>query len=133
MSLVDDFRLIRWKETLWYNALRSAAAAIVWTGLTAWADDGQFVAQHGGPVGIWLQMPLALFIGLIPMTLLFRVLGYIPIVGLFFLLFAIVLMGAGDPLVFALHRAKPEWVPVDNPSLFSLSGFIIVTSPYREF
>lgn len=133
MSLVDDFRLIRWKETLWYNALRSAAAAIVWTGLTLLQDDGQFAARYGGVLGVWMGLPLALVIGLIPTVFLFRVLAYIPIVGLFFALFAIVLMGVGDPLVFALHKWKPEWVPVDNPSLFSLSGFIIVTSPYKEF
>jgi hypothetical protein len=134
MSLVDDFRLIRWMETLWYNALRSLAAALVWTVLLFMNDDGRMAAQYGGQASLmWLAMPFMLSAVLIPATLIFRVLAYIPLAGIIFALLAIVMLGVGDPFVFALHKVKPEWVPIERPPFFSIAGFYIVTSPYKEF
>lgn len=133
MGLIDDVRLIRWKETLWYNALRSIAAGIVWTALMLIFDDGQMEMLHARATAQLLVMPFMLAMMLIPITLFFRLLAYIPLVGLFFGLLALVMMGVGDPLIYALHKAKPEWVPVDYPSFFSPNGFIFVMSPYKEF
>ena len=82
---------------------------------------------------MWMAMPFFLSVFMIPAALVCRVLMYIPLIGIFFALLAIVMMGVGDPLIFALHKVKPGWVPVEYPTFFSRAGFYIVTSPYKEF
>lgn len=114
-----DFRAINWRATLWYNLLRAAMAGVVLAGL-------QFVlptpapASALGALAIIPMMPAAYLVVILPMTMLVALLSRVPFVGLIGAAMALT-VALGDPLVSLLKRVWPAAVPVDQPTLFSLT------------
>lgn len=113
-SFSRDRELILWKETFLYNGLRAAGAGIVLG--TLMLLTGEPAADALPAFFIW---PIGYFIFLLPVGLVAAWLSSIPFVGLFSAFIAL-LVAVGDPVVFALNKFRPEWVPVDRPSFFSL-------------
>jgi hypothetical protein len=117
-----DFKNINWPATLKYNALRAAAAGIVWCIFQLMAGAG----VHALPTII--AFPIGYFIFLLPIGLVTAWLSGmgVPWVGLVNFLFALMLV-VGDPLVFILKKMKPEFVPVEKTGFvnFKLVIFII--------
>ncbi len=128
--MIDDWRLVYWKETLWYNGLRCAVAGIAWSVISAIMNPANYMAM--GLTGM-IFTPIFLGVISIPLVLLCRVLAYIPLAGLIFGFLALIWFLPSDPFVYLLHKVKPEWVPVENPPLFSLNAWIFVMSPFKEY
>ncbi len=119
-SWTRDFKHVSWPDTLKYNFVRSAAAGIVWCllGLLSGAKWQSFQM---------LLFPICYFIFMLPLGMLTGWLSGrgVPWVGLF-AAFVALSVAIGDPLVFALKKAKPELLPVDHPRFFSLRVVIFV-------
>ena len=126
-SFSEHISDVLWKETIWHNALRATGAGIVW------AIAMTFASAEGGPPPLLmlLALPAGYFIFLLPLGLLAYGLSSIPFVGLFagFIAF---MVAVGDPLVYALNKVEPEWVPLDRPDFFSLRIITFVTTPFAE-
>lgn len=103
-----------WKETLWYNCMRAFFAGVVWSlFLVVTGQNGVAMLIFGPIVMAVAAYPLfgittALFMAF------FGPIGIL--VGGFAAMF---LVSVGDPFVYALSKVKPEWVPVENPAIFS--------------
>lgn len=124
---MEDWRLVRWKETLWHNGLRSIIAGIIWVTVIIWTNDRPVSIEEG--LGMYLLMPFFM----LPFSLFFKILAFIPLVGWFFILLLVVWMGVADPFVYVLHKLNPDLVPVEHPPIFSTAGFIFVMSPFKEY
>lgn len=124
-SFSEHISEVFWKETLWHNALRAVGAGIVW-GLLLLSTG-----TVGESLRMMVMLPLIYFVVLLPVGLLASLLSSIPFVGLFAAFIAL-LVAVGDPLVWVLSKARPEWVPVDRPGFFSLRIVIFVLSPFAE-
>ena len=116
-----------WKETLWYNGLRSAGAGLT-IGFLLFFGSGQshFAAMFG--------FPITYFIFLLPVGLLAALLANVPILGWLGLVafFFGLLVALGDPWVFLLKRVAPQAVPMERPSLFSPKLIQFVLVPFKE-
>lgn len=107
------------KETLWINILRSFFAGIVWVVISL------FMASDGNPFYYKLLYPVFM-----PF-----ILGLFYVVSIGLKLFKLDWAGnimcmlvsvPGDPLVFLLHKLKPEWVPVKEYKFLWFVGTILV-------
>lgn len=126
-SFSRDFRKIRWGATLRYNMLRALCAAVVIT-LVAFSLDkrGSF------PIGIAIAVPIGYPFVFLPLGIALNFLGR------FFWPFSLVAMSlsliiaAGDPLVFLLHKILRNLVPVRNPAFVSFKMLIYVLDDGTE-
>ncbi|MFB6231212.1 MAG: hypothetical protein ABEL04_08655 [Salinibacter sp.] len=116
-----------WQETLWHNALRGVGAGIVWGTLMLFTDN------VGEALRMMVMLPVAYLLFFLPVGLLAAWLSSmsVPLVGLIAAFFSLI-VAVGDPLVYALSKFRPEWVPVDRPDFFSLRIVIFVLSPFAE-
>jgi len=115
-SFKRDFKSIIWKETLWLNLLRSFFAGLVWLVVMS--------TQIGAEAYIYLLFPFMYLFILLPMALGGHILSSlgVPFAGVFAAVLSIMII-VGDPFVFFLHKARPEWVPVKE---FSFVNFSVV-------
>ena len=118
-SFKRDFKLIKWKETLWVNFLRSAFAGPIWMIFAAVVGEMPFSQAL-----VYLLFPVLYLVGVLPIGLGASFLSSIgvPFVGWFALAMALLII-AGDPFVFVLHKIKPEIVPVKK---FNIINFTII-------
>ena len=121
-----NFKAVQWGPTLLLHLLRSFAAGVVWAFILLVANSG----SSSGPS--WWAMPFVLpFAYFVALPFYFLVakiatavagdaiaLG-VAIVTLIFALGIVV----GDPLVYILHKNKPEFVPIEK---FNFVNFVIV-------
>jgi hypothetical protein len=114
-----------WKETFMYNGLRAVAAGIVWAIVAS--IDGTF---PGSPSLLPIAMPLGYFTMLLPMGLILSWLSSFFFLAGWMAGFVALIVAVGDPLVFALSKAKPDIVPAERPSFFSLRIIHFVLSPF---
>ncbi len=118
-SFKRDYRRIKWQATLWVNVLRAAFAGPIWVIFMAFAGDMPFPQ-----VLVYLLFPALYLVGFLPLGLGASFLSSVgvPVVG--WLSFAVALMiMVGDPFVFVLHKAKPEFVPVKT---FNVINFTLI-------
>ncbi|ETX08311.1 hypothetical protein [Candidatus Entotheonella palauensis] len=128
-SFSKDSGNVRWGNTLWLNLLRAIAAGIVW------AIFALIVNSDSPDAPSWWSLPFLapiMYFILLPIyyitaKILTAILGDI-IEGAINLMtflcsFAIAI---GDPLVFILHKFKPEFVPVDEYKFMNFRFVIMV-------
>ena len=110
-----------WKETIWYNAMRTGGAGFL---------VGFLTIPEFGPLGPLLSALCFLFAYPVVSAIIVPFGLFLGPVGLLAAGFAaIFLVALGDPLVYALSKWKPGWVPVDRPAIFSLKLLIRVKAP----
>lgn len=116
-----DFRHIKWKETLWYNLLRSTAAGVVLGLLMHFTPQlqSELISSATTPL-IW---PFAYLFVFLPLGVLFSILKNLPFAGLIEGFLSLIAVSAGDPLVSLLYKFAPQTVPVESPPFF---GFFLV-------
>ncbi len=114
-----DFRQIEWRYTLWYNLLRAACAGLVLAVLML------AFPQHPGDRAVALTAPfvwpIAYLCIFVPLGILLSLVQELPFVGLFSAFCALISVAAGDPIVCLIHWIEPRAVPVQAPTLFSLT------------
>lgn len=123
---MEEWRLVRWKETLWYNGLRSVIAALIWTTIMSMTSEPAPTTAQAA------ELFLGLSIVCIPIALFFRLLSYIPFLGLAALIAAIY-VGIADPFIYLLHKIAPATVPLEAPPIFSAQSWIFVMSPFTKY
>ncbi|MFH1675362.1 MAG: hypothetical protein ABIF87_18320 [Pseudomonadota bacterium] len=123
--MFEDIKNTMWKETIWVNFLRGASAGIVWMIVFL------ITRPPDMPIGLILSYPIGLPLGfliIMPIiSLFFKMLTSmgIPFMGWGNLVIAIMVI-PGDPIMFMLHKAKPEIVPIQKYSLLTWNPFIWV-------
>lgn len=111
-----DFRQILWKETIWYNLLRSFAAGCILGLLSLIFSPSETNSSISLAPLLW---PFCYLFFFLPVGILFSILKNLPFVGLLAGFFSIIAVAIGDPLVFLIHKFAPKAVPVESPSFFS--------------
>jgi hypothetical protein len=124
-SFTEDISRVLWKETAWHNALRAVGAGIVWSLLML------VTGSPGESLGMLVLLPFVYFVFLMPVGVIAAWLSAIPFVGLITRIVSLIIV-VGDPLVYALSRYEPRWVPVDRPDFFAFRVVIFVMSPFDE-
>jgi len=120
-------KVIMWKETLWYNGMRSLCAGFVGgiLGVMMGQGNNPLMGVLGAPLMyFFVLLPLAFFVG---MTI--DVLPFMGWVALFVAFVAVFVVAIGDPLVFLIKKVFPNAVPVDEPAFFSIRPVIPVVIP----
>lgn len=116
---------VLWKDTLWYNGLRSVGAGIVLAVVFSFIGSGSGEPMAGLSM---LAFPGAYFMVFVPLGWILEKLSAIPFVPLFNLFLGL-FVAVGDPLVWLTHRLAPEAVPVEKASFFRPRVLILVRSP----
>ena len=128
-SFSKDFRSVRWRATLAYNLLRATCSGVV-IGVfmlllplmlpvstsVNWLYLAYPIMWPMGYALLWAPLGLAIMF----------VAKIIPIVGLLNLVLSIATVTPGDWLVCIIKEFAPNAVPVETPSIFSLSIIIFV-------
>lgn len=124
-SVSRDFRSVAWKETLWYNLLRSLGAGVVFStiALLLRMEPGIVLVQVVGHPILWLVFGLPLG------SLAAKLASAVPGMSLLAAIIALVLVTLGDPLVSLLRLLVPRAVPIEDPPLFDLSLLILLLRP----
>ncbi|MCK4358027.1 MAG: hypothetical protein KAW92_04670 [Candidatus Cloacimonetes bacterium] len=123
-SLKRDFKLIQWGPTLLLNLVRSFCAGITWLII--------FLA-FGSPLSeIWffILFPIPYFFVYVPIGLLIILLSEIgvPFIGILMYILSL-MMVAGDPLTFLLHKVKPALVPAEHYGFLNFRVIIFILQP----
>lgn len=124
-----DFSLIRWPVTFGFNALRASCAGIVLATLSVFMEIGYSAIEL---LVFVFGYPLLALIVIIPASLIFSWLAFIPFIGLLSMLLSF-FIAIGDPLLWVLHKIFPGLIPIDFPPLFSLKPLIYVLSPFKDY
>jgi hypothetical protein len=123
------FENARFKETLWLNLLRGAAAGVVWMIV--------FLIKSPPDMSkaMLLTFPIGLAIGMVTImptiSWIFKVMGSmgIPFMGLGNVVIGLLAV-PGDPILYMLHKIKPELVPVQDYRFITWTPFIVVTDEF---
>lgn len=123
-----DFKFVKWKETLQVTVIRAVVAGFIWFVLSLVKGD-QF------------QQALIMLVGFsaiyilcfLPIGLLCAFLSSkgVPFVGLITIFFALAIVLA-DPIVYAIHKVKPELVPVKKFGFINFALLIYVIDEDRQ-
>lgn len=127
-SFSRDFQNVKWGATLRYNMLRALCAGLVFSavGLLFFTQGPKSKDTLSFLLIAWIIIPIGYPFFFLPLGLLLNFLGNLfapfrlPAFG-FSLMIAI-----GDPLVFFLHKAYRNLVPVRTPGFFNLQMVIFV-------
>ena len=120
------FKNARFKETVWLNLLRGAAAGVVWMIILFIANPPEMKKAT------LLMFPIGLAIGMVTImpiiSWIFKVMGSmgIPFMGLGNVVIGLLAV-PGDPILYVLHKIKPELVPVQDYRFITWNPFIVVT------
>ena len=120
------FKNARFKETVWLNLVRGAAAGVVWMIILFIANPPE------AKKAMLLTFPFGLAIGMVTImpiiSGIFKVMGSmgIPFMGLGNVVIALLVV-PGDPILYLLHKIKPEIVPVQDYKFITWNPFIVVT------
>lgn len=115
-----DFRVIEWRATLWYNLLRATCAGIVFAILHMILPSANGPATPLQALALVPMLPIGYLAFVLPVSLLISLFSWVPFIGILGLALALT-VAIGDPLVCLLKRLAPTAVPVDHPTLFSLT------------
>ena len=136
-SFKRDLKFVDWKATLQVNVMRAAAAGFIIGTVMALMLSGEPSAGSNRlmvlampliyavvlPIGLPFYFAMAMFLGFL------SDLG-VPFVGLFNVFLSFI-FAIGDPFLFLLHRSRPDLVPLDQPSFFTLRIVIFVLDPLK--
>jgi len=128
-----DLKFVKWGATILHNLLRAFCAGIVLAilGLVLGVGGASHGAGGGPSRGVALLVPLVwpfvYLIGFLPLGL---VSGYlsrlgVPWIGLVSLAASLYVV-LGDPLVWLLHKIKPQLVLVEDPGFFQFTIIVFV-------
>jgi len=117
-SFRRDLKSVVWGPTLLLNFFRSLAAGIAWF---------IFSILINSTSPSLLLFPIVYFIILLPTGLIAGKLSEagVPFAGLFSMFISLLVI-VGDPLVYILHKIKPELVPIEKFGFFNLRLIIFV-------
>ena len=127
-SFRQHMKYVMWNGTLWLNFLRAAIAGVVW--FTFGIITGASVNQ--GALTILLGFSVMYLIILLPLGLVCSLLSDagVPLTGLIASICAVSVVVA-DPIVFILHKIKPEIVPVKDYGFINFLLVIFVVDEER--
>jgi len=136
-SFRKDFKKVQWGLTLWLNLLRAFAAGLVITIIVLLS--GGNTGPNGPPLlAIPFIVPIGYLIALPAYILLTKFVAAILGGGFVFelALFCIVAMpilvlAAGDPLVFTLYKLKPALVPTERFNFMNFTLCLWVLDPQK--
>lgn len=131
-SFRRDLKYVDWKKTIQLNAMRAAAAGLIVGSLMAVVVVSMGTTLGERAVGLAFPLIYAVILPIgLPMYFAIAVvcgklgeLG-VPFVG-WLPVFMAIMFAFGDPLIYLLHRSRPDLVPVDQPSVISLRLVIFV-------
>jgi hypothetical protein len=111
---------IDWPSTFKVAAMRSAAGGLAWAFIALFTGNAESFlafAVFGAPVGLFFMIPLAVFALLggkvfWPLGLL----GFVPLV----------FMVAGDPILWAIEKARPGTIPMANFQIINGKTILII-------
>ncbi len=120
---------IQWRATLQLNVMRALLGGLLVT-IVALVTGSTSNESMGTIVAIPLVWAALYLVVLLPIALAAGQLGSmgVPFVGLFTIP-ALVFVVPGDPLVFLLHKIKPNLVPVQEIGFLNFSYVINVYEP----
>lgn len=128
-SFSRDYRNIKWGPTLKYNMLRALCAGIVVTAIGLIFYD-ELPNNNGANLRFiataWIIIPLGYPFFYLPMGIVLRFLGSFFSPFLFVAFCFSSMIAIGDPLVFLLHKAVRNVVPVRKPAFLSFQMLIFV-------
>jgi hypothetical protein len=134
-SFSRDYKKVQWGRTLWLNLLRAFAAGLVITIIVL--ISGGNTGPNGPPLlAIPFLAPLIYLIALPAYLIATKIMatfaGGAGGVGVLIVsvMFGLVLV-AGDPLVFALHKLKPALVPTERFNFMNFTLCIWVLDPQK--
>lgn len=142
-SFRRDFKKVQWGRTLWLNLLRALAAGVVWAivGVVVALSNPQEQSPWYAFLVLPLGTPLAYLVMLPVYFLVVKIMYAISAIsgveglgefgaGAMAIVFGLAL-AVGDPLVFALHRAKPGLVPTEKFSFLNFALVLYVLDPAK--
>ncbi len=113
---------IAWKETVWINFLRATCAIPILILFSALANDYL-------PVGFYVFYPFLYLAIWGPFLYLLQAIISAfsePMGSIVTLLFVTISIAGGDPLVFLIHKLKPEIVPLEKYPFIFFAVFAFV-------
>lgn len=120
------FKNVRFKETVWLNLVRGAAAGVVWmiVFLIIRPPEMKKTALLTFPIGLAIGMVTIMPI----ISWIFKVMGSmgIPFMGLGNVVIGLLAV-PGDPILYVLHKIQPTLVPVQDYRFITWNPFIVVT------
>jgi len=135
-SFSRDYKKVQWGRTLWLNLLRTFAAGLVITiivlisgGNTGPNGPPLLAIPFLAPIGYLMVLPAYLILTKFVVALEGGVVFKLAL----FCTFAIPLLVlvAGDPLVFALHKLKPALVPTEKFNFMNFTFCLWVLDPQK--
>jgi len=114
------FKNLALTETIWINALRTFCAGIVIMLISFFVPNETEVPFYTKFLFPFF-VPI-IYVGFLLIRQLLKVINLGGIGNVLCLIFAI----PGDPLVYVLYKVKPQWVPVEEYSVFELTPYIKV-------
>ena len=131
-----DLKYLYFWQSVWFLFMRTFSAGLTVTilGVIGTLIEGTFDAQILLAPFVWIFMMLFVFTPMIVISVLIEKFFSIMklavgspaelvgnLTGLFLRIPATILaVTIGDPLIWILHKFKPNWVPIDNPPFMSL-------------
>lgn len=126
--MFEDLKNMLFKETLQVNFFRGVAAGFVWMIVMLIAQPPDM------PVAMIFSYPIIVPIALVTIIpilwgifKMFISMG-IPFMGLGHLLIALFIV-PGDPIIFLLHKAAPQLVPIETYPFMTWHPYIFVIKP----
>ena len=127
-SWKQDIKKVDWGSTLKYNLLRAVSAGIVW-GLLMLITNPAKNALPALFAPIFFPVFYLFLVTVVVGVLSLYARSPFPfaemIAGLTMLVWAFV-VAVGDPLIYLLHKRKPDFVPVDQPRFFDFHLIVFV-------
>lgn len=108
------------KETIWINFLRGVCSGTVLLILTFFMPKEQMA-----PLQIRIFFPIVGPFMILFFFLFTQILSVFSLGGIGRLTTTIIAI-FGDPLLFILHKVKPEWVPIEKLSILNFNAFFLI-------
>jgi hypothetical protein len=125
--MFDAMKGMLFKETLWVNLLRCVAAGMVWMVILLFSRPPEFSLTQILLAPLWFPLGYLMVVPLVYGCLnLISSISGLPIITLGNYILALIVI-PGDPIVYVLHKVKPDWVPVERYSFIDFALFIFVT------
>ena len=113
---------IMWSETLVFMLIRIACGSIA-VFLVILVTGGASQSSHGSQSELLLGSIVAIPVMVLMLSGVSLITAWLSQVGLPFAGLVSMIcsfpMYLGDPLVWMLHKVRPEWVPVEEPAFFN--------------